>query len=145
MHLDRDDLGKRNDTVNTQFGQVVYKENREIVTLRGTSQGEYVVNVHLYRRNDQQNLKPIEVTIQLDKISPAYTPIIQKKVVLVNNGDEKTGFRFKVNDKGEVTSTSFDYKPLANAAQGQNLPVDPDMGNGPMPDNFDPNIPPQDE
>jgi transcriptional regulator of met regulon len=144
MHLDRDDLGKRNDTVSTQFGQIVYKENREIVTLRGTSRGEYVVNVHLYRRNDAQNTKPIEVTIQLDKISPTYTPIIQKKVILLNNGDEKTGFRFVVNDKGEVTSTSFDYKSLANAAQGQNLPVDPDLGRD-RPDDFDPNIPPKDE
>jgi len=147
MHLDRDDLGKRNDIVNTQFGRIEYKENREIVTLRGTSQGEYVVNVHLYRRNNPENLKPIEVTIQLDKISPAYTPIIQKKVVLVNNGDEKTGFKFVINAKGEVISTSFDYKPLANPAHGQNLPVDPDMGNVPRgsPEDFDPNIPSEDK
>lgn len=145
MHLDRDDLGKSNDTITTQFGQIEYKENREIVTLRGTSQGEYCVNVHLYNRNDPENQKPIEVTIQLDKISPAYTPVIQKKVVLLVKGDEKTAFRFTVNSKGEVTSTSFENKPLASAANGQNLPGDPDMGGNPdMPD-FDPNNPPEDD
>lgn len=140
MHLDRDDLGKRNDTVTTQFGQIVYKENREIVTLRGTSQGEYCVNVHMYRRNTQDQ-KPVEVTIQLDRLTPAYSPVIQKKVILLKDGDEKTGFRFTVNAKGEVTATSLEYKSLANPALGQNLPGDPDMGGGP--DDFDPNIPPE--
>jgi len=47
MHLDRDDLGHRNDTINTPNGPIEYKENREIVTLRGFVPGEYVVNVHM--------------------------------------------------------------------------------------------------
>ena len=34
MHLDRDDLGKRNDSVLPDYGVVEYTENRELVTLR---------------------------------------------------------------------------------------------------------------
>jgi len=138
MHLDRDDLGKRNDTVSTQFGTITYKENREIVTLRGTNEGEYCVNVHLYRRNSN-GTEPIEVTIQLDKLVPSYSPIVQKKVVLIANGDEKTAFRFTVNTKGEVTNVSYESKSLTQSALGQNgVPGDPDMGN---PDDFNPNDP----
>ena len=48
MHLDRDDLGKRNDEVVTAAGTILFPENREIVTLRGIVPGEYVVNVHCY-------------------------------------------------------------------------------------------------
>ena len=64
MHLDRDDLGQRNDTVQTQFGEIEYDENREIVTLRGIIPGEYVINVHMYMKREESLLTPI--TIQLD-------------------------------------------------------------------------------
>lgn len=137
MHLDRDDQGKRNDIISTKFGLIQYKENREIVTLRGTIEGEYCVNVHLYRRNNPDEERPVEVTIQLDKISP-YAAIVQKKVVLLNDGDEKTGIRFHVNGKGEVTSTSFEFKSLANSALGRDLPNDP---SNTAPDDFDLNNP----
>ena len=39
MHLDRDDLGKRNDEVVTAAGTILFPENREIVTLRGIVPG----------------------------------------------------------------------------------------------------------
>lgn len=50
MHLDRDDLGHRNDKITLKDGTVIeFKENREIVTVRGIVPGEYVVNAHMYR------------------------------------------------------------------------------------------------
>jgi hypothetical protein len=109
MHLDRDDLGHRNDTVQTKFGTIVYSENKEIVTLRGTSVGEYCVNVHAYNFNDQ---KPTEVIVQLEKVSPTYGVLIQRKVTLIKNGDEKTAFRFKLNGKGELAGISEIEKKL---------------------------------
>ena len=53
MHIDRDDLGSLNDKVLTKAGQILLKENREIVTIRGIVPGEYCLNIHLY--NDNSN------------------------------------------------------------------------------------------
>jgi len=120
MHLDRDDLGHRNDTVKTKFGTIVYSENKEIVTLRGTSVGEYCVNVHAYNFNDQ---KPTEVIVQLEKVSPTYGVLIQRKVTLIKNGDEKTAFRFKLNGKGELAGISEIEKKLLGRKPKESQPA----------------------
>jgi len=120
MHLDRDDLGLRNDTVQTKFGTIVYSENKEIVTLRGTSVGEYCVNVHAYNFNDQ---KPTEVIVQLEKVSPTYSVLIQRKVTLMKNGDEKTAFRFKINGKGELAGISEIEKKLLGRKPKESQPA----------------------
>jgi len=103
MHLDRDDLGQRNDVVQTQFGEIEYNENREIVTLRGIVPGEYVINVHMYMRRDDSPTTP--VTIQLDKINP-FSTIMIKRVTLGDSGDEKTAFRFTLDEEGEVVDVN---------------------------------------
>ena len=103
MHLDRDDLGQRNDVVQTRFGEIEYNENREIVTLRGIVPGEYVINVHMYMRRDVSPITP--VTIQLDKINPFSTVMI-KRVTLGDSGDEKTAFRFTLDKEGEVADVN---------------------------------------
>jgi hypothetical protein len=120
MHLDRDDLGHRNDTVQTKFGTIVYSENKEIVTLRGTSVGEYCVNVHAYNFNDQ---KPTEVIVQLEKVSPTYGVLIQRKITLMKNGDEKTAFRFKINGKGELAGISEIEKKLLGRKPKESEPA----------------------
>ena len=99
MHLDRDDLGQRNDVVQTEFGEIEYNENREIVTLRGIVPGEYVINVHMYMRRDPS--PTTLVTVQLDKINPFSTVMI-KRISLGDSGDEKTAFRFTLDKEGEV-------------------------------------------
>ena len=48
MHLDKDDLGKRNDTIMVNGVEKIVKINREVVTIRGIVPGEYIVNVHFY-------------------------------------------------------------------------------------------------
>ena len=48
MHLDKDDLGKRNDTIMVNGVEKIVKINREVVTIRGIVPGEYIVNVHYY-------------------------------------------------------------------------------------------------
>ena len=103
MHLDRDDLGHRNDTVQTEWGPIEFKDNREIVTVRGTIKGEYVVNVHMYMKRSKAAEVP--VTIQLDKINP-YSTVTINTVILKINGDEETAFRFEVNNEGDVTSVN---------------------------------------
>jgi hypothetical protein len=109
MHLDRDDLGHRNDTVQTEWGPIEFKDNREIVTIRGTIKGEYVVNVHMYMKRSKAAEVP--VTIQLDKVNP-YSTITIKEVVLRLTGDEGTAFRFTVNAEGDVIDVNQLEKAL---------------------------------
>ena len=108
MHLDRDDLGRRNDTIQTRFGKVEYGENREIVMIRGIIPGEYVVNVHAYKKGDNR-LTP--VTITLDKINP-FSTIAKETVEIKFTGDEKTAFRFVLDKEGKVKSVSKLKKSL---------------------------------
>jgi hypothetical protein len=107
--LDRDDLGHRNDTVQTEWGPIEFKDNREIVTIRGTIKGEYVVNVHMYMKRSKAAEVP--VTIQLDKVNP-YSTITIKEVVLRLTGDEGTAFRFTVNAEGDVIDVNQLEKAL---------------------------------
>ena len=93
MHLDRDDLGKRNDEVVTAAGTILFPENREIVTLRGIVPDEYVVNVHCYFKVGGD---PVPVTIQIDKINP-YSIVLRETVDLTNKEEEITVTRFSVN------------------------------------------------
>jgi hypothetical protein len=99
MHLDRDDVGRLNDILSTPFGDVEYNENREVVTLRGTVGGEYIVNVHMYTRRSDELQTPVR--IQLDKINP-FAIVTVKDVVLNDTGEEKTAFRFTIDREGEV-------------------------------------------
>ena len=117
MHLDRDDLGQRNDIVQTQFGEIEYDENREIVTLRGIMPGEYVINIHMYMKREESLLTP--VTIQLDKINP-YSTVMIKRVTLGDSGEEKTAFRFTLNNDGDVVEINELQKTLVQQ-QGPTL------------------------
>lgn len=131
MHLDRDDLGKRNDRINTAFGVVEFEGNREIVTLRGSIPGEYIVNVHMFRRNSSDtpegyapSTEDCPVTVQLDQLNP-YAIVAVKTVVLNNNGDEKTALRFVLEQdatgKYVVNPTIVDtFKQLVTSQSDNN-------------------------
>ena len=120
MHLDRDDTGLSFDTISTAFGIVEYKENREMVTIRGYVPGEYVVNVHMYTKRED---KETPVTIILEKINP-YKVVTGRNVVLKLRGDEKTAFRFTVDDEGKVIQTNQLEKGLAKRNPRPTLPGD---------------------
>ena len=120
MHLDRDDTGLSFDTISTSFGIVEYKENREMVTIRGYVPGEYVVNVHMYTKRED---KETPVTIILEKINP-YKVVTGRNVVLKLRGDEKTAFRFTVDDEGKVIQTNQLEKDLAKRNPRPTLPGD---------------------
>jgi len=113
MHLDRDDLGKRNDEVITAAGTILFPENREIVTLRGIVPGEYVVNVHCYFKIGDDS---VPVTIQIDKINP-YSVVLRQTVNLSTKGEEITVTRFSVNSKGKVTNINMLPKKLVKEWQ----------------------------
>tara|TARA_Y100000310_G_scaffold319934_1_gene375794 strand:+ start:84 stop:752 length:669 start_codon:yes stop_codon:yes gene_type:complete len=112
LHLDRDDLGHRNDTITMPDGTVItVEQNREVVSVRGIVPGEYIVNVHMWSMQngvlDQETGsyapgEPVEVTVRLDKINPTFRTVTKKTVVLKHTKDEKTAFRFTVGRDGEI-------------------------------------------
>ena len=102
MHLDRDDLGHRNDIIQSGEETIQYAENQEIVTIRGIIEGEYTVNAHMYLKK-HPNVTTVKIT--LEKLRP-YKKIIEREIVLEKLGDEKTAFRFKLNKTGDVLETN---------------------------------------
>lgn len=117
MHLDRDDLGHKNDEVLTPDGVVTYDENREVVTIRGYLPGEYIVNVHMYHREVEYD-KPLTVTIRCDKINP-FSQVAVQTVVLRERGDERTAFRFYVNKDGTIKNVNRLPKRFMNQSSPQ--------------------------
>ncbi|PIR69456.1 MAG: hypothetical protein COU47_02660 [Candidatus Niyogibacteria bacterium CG10_big_fil_rev_8_21_14_0_10_46_36] len=102
MYLTRDDLGQRNDRVRKENGEIVMvKKNEERVLFRGIVPGEYVVNVHMYFK---KSFSPVSVTITLFKLEGSDTEVISNTVLLKHNGDEKTAFRFTLDENGNVTN-----------------------------------------
>lgn len=102
MHLDRDDVGTKNDEISLPDGsKFVYKENREIINIRGIVPGEYIVNIHVFSIRDKG--KPTPVTVKLEKMNP-YKTVMVKEIVLNETGEEKTVFRFIVDKNGNITS-----------------------------------------
>ena len=118
MHLDRDDLGSLNDQ---QFvpgiGLINYPYNREITTIRGIMPGEYVFNIHLYRKSSKD--KSIPVTVILEKLNPRVKLLYSKVVTLTDHWEEKTIIRFVLDVDGEVTESFFIYKPLVDKVIGE--------------------------
>ena len=109
MNLDRDDLGRSNDTITTTTGDKIYvRQNIEHVTIRGIIPGEYIVNVHLYRRAARTDVSKsdyfelIPVRVNVEKLNP-YGVVYIKELLLTVKGEEKTVLRFTVDADGKIT------------------------------------------
>ena len=97
----RHDRGKFNDVLEMDFQgiPVLIEKNEERAIIRGIIPGEYIVNVHMFRKVDQSENK---VKISLIKLSGQDTIVVEKEVVLKENGDEETAFRFTLGIDGKV-------------------------------------------
>lgn len=124
MHLERDDLGFRNDIVSVVPGNTINViENRETWVLRGIIPGIYTVNLHLYGcRVDNipiminQNFV-LSVTIELLKINPKYTLVTKKEVILNKIWEEITVMNFQLDADGNVIAITNDYKQLVKSKE----------------------------
>jgi len=117
MHLDRDDLGLSNDKVQGPDGKVVYVyRNKEVVSLRGFSEGTYLVNAHVYNKKPWKDGKQhrSNIKIELIKLNP-YSEIAQAEFVAIGRGQEFTAFHFTLDDEGEVIKLSSEREPLIGA------------------------------
>lgn len=104
MHLDRDDLGRRNDVVVVDGRERVHPLNQEIVAIRGVLPGEYVVNVHLYRGGDEGAAVPL--TVKIEKLNPAVAVVYYGALDLTRRGEERTAARFTVRPDGGVADVN---------------------------------------
>lgn len=121
MHLEHDDLGTVNDTMMSTGGEVRIERNEERAVLRGTVPGEYIVNVHMYRKRD---FGPTEVTVVLYRLIGMDRELARRTRVLVQNGDEKTAFRFTVTEGEKVRNINdLPYTIVRKALDGNGRPV----------------------
>lgn len=97
--LNRDDLGDRTEK---GAGGNVIPINEEIISLRGTFEGEYIVNGHCYAKKENG---PETIKVKLIKVKP-FKEIVKKEREFTLDGDEKTFFRFRVDKDGNITETN---------------------------------------
>lgn len=99
-HLDRDDLGAYNDTLIMPNGtKVILKLNQELGTIRGFIPGEWVINIHMYKKRDDI---PTEVEVVIQKINPIVTRIVYKKYTMETHWEEITVARLTMAANGEI-------------------------------------------
>lgn len=124
MHLDRDDRGLSNDRVVVDGKAFVNPLNQEVITIRGISPGEYVVNAHYYESRkgadgdaaDNPNPalgKAVQATLTVVKVNPRAEVVFYGQKTLANKGDEVTMARFTITPDGGVTGINTLAKKLA--------------------------------
>ena len=118
MHLDKDDLGIRNDTIINADGTTSSVQiNREVVTIRGIIAGEYLINTHYYstrvyngsqlepneRTINYRNRPPRDLTvkIELHKVTP-YKILWAGEKKFTHRGQEETFLRFVLDEDGNI-------------------------------------------
>ena len=117
MHLDRDDLGLSNDKVQGPDGKIVYVyRNKEVVSLRGYSEGTYLVNAHVYNKKPWKDGKQhrSNIKVELIKLNP-YSEVAQAEFIAVGRGQEFTAFHFTLDADGKVIKLSDEREPMIGA------------------------------
>ena len=109
-HLDKDDLGSRNDSVIMSDGTLkTIPINREVVTIRGIIPGEWIINAHYYSSYNliRTKKKALNVKVELHKVNPySILGIWEKKYY--RKGQEETFVRFTIDTEGKMVG-SFRY------------------------------------
>jgi len=136
VHLDKDDLGIRNDYYTLPNGQVekIYL-NREIVTLRALQPGDYIVNAHYYSSpsigsESYDTGIPADVTVEVIRLNP-FQIIHSSNKTLNAKGQEETFVRFTIADNGYISKINRLPKSLVAAeVRSTNGPTLQSMGTG---------------
>ncbi|HMM78098.1 MAG TPA: hypothetical protein PJ986_20540 [Gammaproteobacteria bacterium] len=113
IHLDRDDRGNLNDTLNINGRQIENPLNQEVTTIRGVIPGEYIVNVHYYAT---ENNEAVPVTVRVDKVNPVLEVIYYDTVTLKRKDEERTAVRFSIIGDGRVANINHVPKSLVAKA-----------------------------
>jgi hypothetical protein len=103
--LDHDNMGIANGIVTDANGNTVEDPTRdEVIYIRQTIPGTYVVNIDLYA---QYGGEAEPVTVTLASVDPTYRQVVGRQLTLTDKHEEHTAFRFTIDDHGDVTSTDF--------------------------------------
>lgn len=104
FNLLRDDLGKSSDSTDRNF---------EMLYARGLPSGEYVINLHYYKNKEGPTPEvPVEVIISAKSGGNdmygggSMRPIITRKAILREEGEEITVVRFTIKEDGELDQSS---------------------------------------
>ncbi len=114
MHLDRDDRGMQSDTIVVNGQEVQNPLNQEVVTIRGTVPGEYVVNTHYY---GSKSKLPVTINVRVVKVNPKLEIIYYGTLVLEREGVEQTAVRFSITRDGKVEGVNTLFKPIVQINQ----------------------------
>ena len=115
MHLDRDDRGISNDTIQIDNQTVINPINQEVVTIRRAIPGEYVVNLHYYKSNSHQ---AVTAEVNVSRVNPRLEIVYYGKTRLHQVGEEKTVVRFSINKDRSVSSINTLQKSLVTVEAG---------------------------
>ena len=112
MHIDRDDRGLANDKQVLDGVEIVNPLNQEVLTLRGRTPGEYIINLHYYKT---ENKEPVPVSVYLAEVNPKLKVLHYATVTLENEGDEATAMRFIIDGNGKVSGINKLQKSIVKA------------------------------
>ena len=103
FNLLRDDLGQRGDTTELNY---------EISYSRGVPAGEYTVNVHLYRNSGGYVSIPVTISVSVKaNTNESARRLLATELLLENEGEERTAFRFSLDDEGRLIRESVHDLP----------------------------------
>ena len=103
FNLLRDDLGHSNDATALNY---------EVAFSRGVTAGGYTVNLHLYRLRSGVTPVPATVIIRVKATDEAPMRLIaERRVKLMNVGQELTVVRFNLDDDGHLIPNSVHALP----------------------------------
>ena len=103
MNLEKDDLGSSNDTIIDEFGnRKTIELNREVITLRGVTPGEYQIMIHVFsRKYGSEGVDgPVKFKVEVIKIN-SYEVVYIHEGVYDQRGEEHSIVRFTVNSDAE--------------------------------------------
>ena len=106
FNLLRDDLGQFRDLTDVNY---------EVAYSRGVVEGEYTINIHLYRNKSAILPVPVTVVASVKRTNSANLKrLTSAKVELAYTGEEVTVVRFSLNKTGEIVPGSMHrlHKPL---------------------------------
>jgi hypothetical protein len=119
MNLNRDDTGSSNNMITLPDGRVAKSAyNEEQVEIRGIIEGEYIVNLHMYRKATPI---PTKVIVTLYKVAEGEDIQIHERVLtLAEQRQEETAFRFTLTKSGEVADINELPKSLTGSSLAAN-------------------------
>lgn len=114
LHLDRDDLGRVNDSIIIDGKETFINSNRETTTIRGIVPGDYFVGVHYY---SMSSIEDVPYTVTVMKVNP-YRELYTISGVLATKREKHRLPAFTIDADGNVVEIFQHFKNLVPEIQG---------------------------